>query len=238
LGITVLRKRDVEQKLWPLPVDKMYGVGKKTAEKLHKIKIRTIGELANTDEYTLTQLLGINGQRLRQRANGLDTRAVDPDSVNEFKSIGNSQTLPNDTTDEKEIRSILLHLSERVADRLERRALTGKNVQLMIRYSDRQTITRSKKLATYVGGLEDIVHVIYELLNEHWNLEHIRLLGVTVSDLIEKKDVLEQLSLFTYEQVVKKSKRDETLNELKKKYGKNAFPNLSFEDEQEEKKKE
>src|SRR5699024_9777690 len=47
LGITVLRKRDVEQKLWPLPVDKMYGVGKKTAEKLHKIKIRTIGELAN-----------------------------------------------------------------------------------------------------------------------------------------------------------------------------------------------
>src|SRR5699024_2653589 len=67
LGITILRKRDVQQKLWPLSVDEMYGVGKKTAEKLQRIQIKTIGDLANKDVYALSQLLGINGERLQQR---------------------------------------------------------------------------------------------------------------------------------------------------------------------------
>src|SRR5690625_4754744 len=90
LGITVLRKRDLPYKLWPLPIEKMYGVGKQTAKKLKKINIHTIGDLAKSDTYTLAQLLGINGERLKNRANGFDPSDVDPDSVNDFKSIGNS----------------------------------------------------------------------------------------------------------------------------------------------------
>src|SRR5699024_5913406 len=102
LGITVLRIRDLKAKLWPLPIDKMYGVGSKTGEKLKKIGIRTIGDLAQADVLALTNLLGINGERLKNRANGIDSRKVDPDSVNEFKSIGNSKTLAQDTADERE----------------------------------------------------------------------------------------------------------------------------------------
>src|SRR5699024_8894937 len=101
LGITILRIRDLPKKLWPVRVEDMYGVGEKTANKLHKINIQTIGDLAKADEYTLSQFLGINGEKLKKRANGVDSRKVDPDAVNEFKSIGNSQTLPKDTTDER-----------------------------------------------------------------------------------------------------------------------------------------
>src|SRR5699024_1586365 len=122
----------------------------------------TIGDLAQADTYALTGLLGINGERLKQRANGMDSRVVDPDSVHDFKSIGNSQTLPKDTTDENEIKGLLFQLSERVANRLERRELTGKTIQLMIRYSDRKTITRSKKMRSYVSGVEDIIPVIFD----------------------------------------------------------------------------
>src|SRR5690625_4369979 len=157
LGITVLRIRDLSSKLWPLPIDHMYGIGKKTAEKMHKMNIHTIGDLAKADVYALSRILGINGERLIQRANGIDPRRVDPDSIHDFKSIGNSRTLPEDTEDETEIKEMLFMLAERVEERLQRRKLKGKTVQLMIRYNDRKTITRSRKLHKYIDSHEEII---------------------------------------------------------------------------------
>ncbi|HLR54562.1 MAG TPA: DNA polymerase IV [Pseudogracilibacillus sp.] len=226
LGVTVLRKRNIEEKLWPLPVEEMYGVGTKTADKLRKIEIETIGDLAQTDSYALAQLLGVNGERLIQRANGHDNRVIDPESVHDFKSIGNSETLPEDLTEVTEIKNVLSRLSRRVTDRLERRQLAGKSIQLMIRFNDRTTITRSRKLESYISTFDDVLIVVFDLLDEHWQGEPIRLLGVTMSDLLERNEVLEQLSLFTYERALKKSKRDETLDKLKKKYGKDTFPSM------------
>src|SRR5699024_13852 len=187
LGITILRKRDLPTQLWPLPIEQMYGVGKKTAEKMHEINIKTIGELAKADVYTLSQLLGINGERLIQRANGTDPRQVDPDSIHDYKSIGNSTTLRFDTTDEVKIKQVLSQLTERVEERLIRRELKGKTVQLMIRYKDRQTITRSRKLPKYIQSKEEILPIILDLLTNHWSKEPVRLLGVTMQDLLEAK---------------------------------------------------
>src|SRR5690625_777317 len=95
--ITILRIREIKDLLWPFDVGQMYGVGKKTVEKLNEININTIGDLANSDSYDLRQLLGINGERLRNRANGIDRRKVDPEAASEFQSIGNSRTLKEDT---------------------------------------------------------------------------------------------------------------------------------------------
>src|SRR5699024_8468628 len=226
LGVTVLRKRNIEEKLWPLPVEEMYGVGTKTADKLRKIEIETIGDLAQTDSYALAQLLGVNGERLIQRANGHDYRVIDPESVHDFKSIGNSETLPEDHTEVIEIKNVLSRLSRRVTDRLERRQLAGKSIQLMIRFNERTTISSSRKLESYISTFDDVLIVVFDLLDEHWQGEPIRLLGVTMSDLLERNEVLEQLSLFTYERALKKSKRDETLDKLKKKYGKDTFPSM------------
>ncbi|KGP73365.1 DNA polymerase IV [Pontibacillus yanchengensis] len=230
MGITVLRKRDLPSKLWPMPVGEMHGIGEKTAEKLHSIQIYTIDELAKADVLQLKGLLGINGERLQKRANGIDTRLVDPDAVSEFKSIGNSQTLPHDTTDDIEITKMLRKLSQKVADRMERKQVISRNIQIMIRYSDRRTITRSKQLQDYIETVDDIYHVAQKLWEEHWNQEPIRLLGVTAQHFIEKKEAGMQLNLFTYENEAKNEKLYSAIDHLTEKYGSNPFKKLTKED--------
>src|SRR5690625_7399597 len=123
----------------------MFGIGEKTAEKLNTIDIHTIGDLAKADEYQLAQLLGINGERLKSRANGIDHREVDPDAVHEFKSIGSSKTLPYDTTDENKLKSLFADLSRKIEHKLKQQELAGLSVQITIRFYDLEKITRSKK---------------------------------------------------------------------------------------------
>jgi len=226
LGITVLRKRELHRILWPLPIEEMYGVGEKTGEKLKEIKINTIGDLAKHDVYHLTQLLGINGERLKNRANGIDNREVDPDAIYDFKSIGSSQTLPYDTTDLTEIMNLMEQLAENVERRMQRKEAVGKSIQITIRYHHRNTITRSKKLDTYINKKDDILLIATELFHQHWNEEPIRLLGITLQNVEEKKNVGEQLNLFTYEDVAKKEKLYETIDQLAEKYGENPFKQL------------
>lgn len=223
LGITVLRKRELPDKLWPLPVREMYGIGEKTAEKLNKMKIETIGDLANRDVYELKQALGINGERLRNRANGIDASPVDPNAVNEFKSIGSSQTLPEDTTDRTVIDSLMNELAENVERRLHRKEAAGKSVQIVIRFHDLKTITRSKKIPYYIDSKEDILMIANELLDSHWKGEPIRLLGITVQEAEEKKNIGQQLDLFTYEKEAKKEKLYKVVDGLSEKYGKDLF---------------
>ena len=228
LGITILRIRDLEHVLWPLPVNEMYGVGKKTAKKLNLIDVKTIGDLAKKDVYDLTQLLGINGERLKNRANGVDPRPVDPDAVNEFKSIGSSQTLPNDTTNEQEIIELMHKLSKNVEQRMKRRDAVGLSVQIMIRYHDRKTVTRSQKLPRYIDEQEDIFQMAYDLFQRHWNNEPIRLLGVTMQDLEVKQNIAQQLDLFTYEKEIEKMKLQSTIDKLTEKYGDDTFKKLKI----------
>lgn len=234
LGITILRIRELPQKIWPFPVDKMHGVGEKTTEKLNEIGIKTIEDLAKADVYELTNLLGINGERLKNRANGIDLRPVDPDAVSEFKSIGSSQTLPHDTTSIIEIEKLMTTLSEKVSLRMKRRAVVGLSVQIMIRFHDRKTITRSKKLHMYIDEKIDILRVAKQLFHEHWNTEPIRLLGVTVQDIEEKENIAKQLDLFTYKTEIEKSKLNNVVDTLSKKYGENVFPSLKIGEEKEE----
>ncbi|CAM5213000.1 DNA polymerase IV OS=Ureibacillus acetophenoni OX=614649 GN=dinB PE=3 SV=1 [Ureibacillus acetophenoni] len=119
MGITVLRKRDVQAKLWPLPVIEMHGVGESTSKKLASLNIHTIGDSAKANEGLLKQELGKNGVRLRERANGEDKRIVDPESIYETKSVGNSTTLPYDETDFDKLEETF----EKLADRLQRDSL-------------------------------------------------------------------------------------------------------------------
>lgn len=229
LGITILRKRDLSHKLWPLPIEEMYGVGEKTAEKLRAIDVKTIGDLAKGDVYQLKRVLGINGERLKNRANGIDTRPVDPEAIHEFKSIGSSQTLPEDTTNEAEIRNLMHQLTDNVERRMKRKQAAGRSVQIMIRYYDHKTITRSKKLQGYIDKKEDILHIANELFQRHWNLDPIRLLGITVQDVDEKQNIAKQLDLFTYEEEAGKEKLYAVIDELSQKYGKNPFKQLQNE---------
>ncbi|WP_458412578.1 DNA polymerase IV [Schinkia sp. CFF1] len=223
MGITILRKRDVAAKLWPLKVENMHGIGKRTAEKLNKIGITTIGDLAKANEYGLKQLLGINGLRLKERANGEDQRPVDPDATSLFKSIGNSTTLSNDTTDVEEIKMVFERLAASVERRMQRKAVVSWNIQITIRYYNRETITRSRLLKNAIFTKEDIFQSAWYLFKKHWNEEPIRLLGVTAQDLEEKHDSTKQLNLFTFEQEAKDEPLIKTMEKLKEKYGDNII---------------
>lgn len=157
------------------------------------------------------------------RANGIDNREVDPDSVNEFKSIGNSRTLREDTTEMPVITTTFDYLAGRVEERLQRRELKGMTVQLMIRYADRQTVTRSRKLNYFIDEKSAILTIIDELFKEHWTSEPVRLLGITVQDLLEKSEIIEQLSLFTYEAEERRASMTKAVQLMEEKYGADVF---------------
>jgi DNA polymerase IV len=223
LGITVLRKRDIEHILWPLPVEDMHGIGEKTAEKLKPLKIKTIGDLAKSDSLQLKRILGINGERLKERANGIDKRKVDPEAIYEFKSIGNSTTLRTDTTDEQLIFDVIKRLSESVSKRLKRKQMVALTIQLTIRYYDRKTITRSKKLENPIVEAKDIFECTSKLWKKHWNENPVRLLGVTTQDLLDKKEAFKQLDIFSYEQDAKKEPLFHAIEKLQTKFGKEVI---------------
>ena len=223
LGITILRKRDVKEKLWPLQVGEMHGIGRKTAEKLHLINIYTIGDLAQANDTSLKNLLGINGARLKERANGIDSRPVDPESIFDYKSIGNSTTLPRDSTNQKELTGVLEKLSKKVAARLNNKHLLGQKIGVTIRYRDRKTITRSKIVENPFSHAEEINQLATDLFIKNWNGEGVRLLGVTAYDVIEKDIATKQLDLFSYEVEAEKEPLYKAMEQLQNKYGKNII---------------
>ncbi|WP_409289126.1 DNA polymerase IV [Peribacillus sp. SCS-37] len=222
MGITVLRKRDVPQILWPLKAGEMHGIGEKTAQKLGNISVHTIGDLAAANDVQLRHILGINGLKLKSKANGEDNRPVDPESIYEHKSVGNSTTLPYDETNEKELVAVLNQLSEKVAARLKRKNLAGQKIGITIRYKNRKTITRSKKLSNPVTQKEEIAERAKALFKQHWNGDAVRLLGVSAFDVVEKEEAYKQLDLFSYHQDAKKEPLISALEKIRQKWGKEA----------------
>ncbi len=200
LGITIIRKREIHRVLWPLKVGDMHGIGQKTAEKLNKLGIVTIGDLAQTDVSKLKVHFGINGEKIYARANGIDDRPVDPESVYDFKSIGNSTTLPSDTINIEKIKLVFANLAASVARRMARKEVCAETIQVTIRYSDRKTVTRSQTVVNPIDSQSEIQAIALRLFLKHWNGEAIRLLGITAQQLIEKKYAYKQLDLFNYEQ--------------------------------------
>lgn len=229
MGITVLRKRDVKTVLWPLPVSKMHGIGEKTAEKLAKINVFTIGDLAKANEVQLKGLLGINGLRLKERANGMDPRKVDPEAISDFKSIGNSTTLPKDLSNEQELMNILSSLVEKVSVRLKKKQVLANTIGVTIRYKNRKTVTRSKKLTNPISSQEQLFHVAKEIFLKHWTHEAVRLLGITGMDLVEEHEAFKQLDLFSYKEEAKDEPLLETIEQLKEKYGAQIIKKASSE---------
>ncbi|MDF2856086.1 MAG: polymerase [Neobacillus sp.] len=225
MGITILRKRDISNLLWPLPTNEMHGIGKKTAEKLTTIGIHTIGDLAKANEIQLKFLLGINGLRIKERANGMDNRLVDPESVSEFKSIGNSTTLPRDTSNQQELFRILESLAETVSVRIKRKNVLATTLGITIRFKDRKTITRSKKLTNPVNKKEDISTIAKQIFLNSWNGNPVRLLGITGYDLVEQDHAYKQLDLFSFEKDAKKEPLNKTLLSLREKYGESIIEN-------------
>jgi DNA polymerase-4 len=223
MGITVLRRRDIDKLLWPLPVIEMHGVGESTAKKLNSIGMLTIGDIAKAEEGLLKEALGKNGSRLKNRANGIDHRAVDPDSVYDTKSVGNSTTLPSDESDLRELKKVIKRLSYKVANRLEAKRLAGPTVSIQIRDADWHNSSRSQSFRNLVYEKDELFEIAWNLFSKNWDGHPIRLLGVTVSNVVDRIDFTEQLSIYNFEEHAKVEPILKLVESLQTKFGKDMI---------------
>lgn len=219
MGITVLRKREIEQILWPLPVIEMHGIGKSTEKKLNEFNIHTIGDLAKTEEFSVKNLLGKNGVRLRERANGIDHRLVDPEAAAERKSVGSSTTLAIDETDLSACLKTFEWLADKVAYRLERQQLAGTVIMIQIRTANWQNQSRSRTVLNPLYRADEIYREAKSLFETHWDREPVRLLGITISNVLPVQDLFEQLSIYNFEKHAAEEKIDGLISTLNKELG-------------------
>ena len=170
MGITVLRRREIDKLLWPLPIKDMIGVGKKTAPRLESIGIKTIGDLANfKNKELLVKTIGVsNSEYLVRLANGIDDSVVDSEIHEDFQSVSNAHTFSDDTYDEKEIKRIIKLISGTLSYNLERQSYKAKTIGLKLRYSNSYTLTKSKSVNDGVSSQYEIYDILEDLFDEYY----------------------------------------------------------------------
>lgn len=193
-GITVLRIREVSQKLWPLSIESMYGIGKKTVPKLKQMGIETIGDLARFNPDHLKSILGVNAQNFVQKANGYDHSVIDTDVT--MKSIGQSKTFKDAMTDLDEIRNAILNELVEVMRRMERQDVVGKTVSFSIRLDDYKTATRSFTFDEYTRDQNLVFERLMSLYDEFEGEGGVSFISVTMTNLLPKDEIIEQLNIF------------------------------------------
>ncbi len=223
LGITEVWEKDVREKIWPLPVREMYGIGKQTEKKLSGLAIFKIGDLAVFDSAILAKTFGKYGGELKRLANGIDTSPVTDHPHYESKSISRSTTLPKDTVDIDYARSVILRLAEEVGAEARRYNYKGKTVSIVIKYGDFQAITRQKSVSTPTFLTKEIYRTGVSLLEENWSKTRpVRLLGIGLSNIAD--DYQEQMSIFHINESIadegrKEEKLEKAMDAIRDRYG-------------------
>lgn len=222
-GISVLRKRDVPHVLWEKPCAYLYGIGGKTADKLKRLNIHTLGQLAQANDKLLSEQFGVLGPHLKRSANGEDDSPVQPEQ-DQSKSIGHTTTLPNNYTERADIQRVFLNLADQVGRRLRRQKLLAQTVQITIRDPDMKTITRASKLNNPTENREDIYEMACKLFEDHWQSgKPVRLLGITLQNLLDKTEAPIQLDLFDYQKQPAKEKLNKAMDALRDKFGEHVI---------------
>ena len=206
-AVTVISKDNFRDIVWPLPCGDLLMVGRATAAKLNSYGIKTIGELANTDEKFLKTVLGKNGQTLRDYANGLDISPVRrADEASDVKSVGNSTTTPRDLVDNDDVKIVFRVLCESVATRLREQGIKGKTVTISVRDVNLNSFTRQQKMKAHSDISSEIHTCAMTLFLNNYNwLYPIRSLGVSVSDF--DIDFCEQYDFRTASKIAKSRKK-------------------------------
>ena len=180
-GLTLVKEEDTEKFLAPLPVRKLLWIGRKTEEKLAKLEIKTISDLARYDPTVLIEVFGAMGTQMCLMAHGIDRSEVEERSG--IKSISRDVTFEKDTSDTSFILDALDRLSEEVHEDVWKQSLYFKTVTVRVRYENFETHTHSKTLPLITNSLDDLKKTARELTLPHLRPEReIRLVGVRVSN--------------------------------------------------------
>jgi len=216
-GFVKITPGEAEAMLAPMPVTKIFGIGRSAEDKLKQFGIEKIGQLASADVTILRKVFGINAEQVKRLALGLDDRPV----VNEeeAKSIGKENTFDYDLTDFESCRDEVLDLSGQVGWRLRRENLAGHTVTLKVKFADFHTITRSSTGDRLIAWDEEIFSLAEQMLRKINVKPGVRLLGVSVSNLFRPED--EPVLGFAEDE--RMQRRNRAIDSLKSKFGENII---------------
>jgi DNA polymerase-4 len=183
-GLTFIGPSRIQSFMEKLPVEKFFGVGKVTAEKMKSMGLHTGADLKKLTEKDLVKHFGKTGKFFYRIVRGIDDREVQPHR--ESKSVGAEDTFPFDLTTIEEMSAELEKIASTVYDRLHRHGLRGRTVTLKIKYHNFKQVTRSKSFVQHINDLDLITATAKELLmNAEAGGEKIRLLGISLSNFSE-----------------------------------------------------
>ena len=216
---------EVADKMWPLPIEELFMVGRATAKKLRSRAITTIGALAHTELKWIKLFLKSHGVLVWNYANGQDGSLVRENRRPMIKGIGNSTTIPFDVEDKTTAHLVLLSLTETVASRLRQTGYCAQLVSVSLRTNELSGGSHQRKIASAIDCTNAIHEIACQLFDELWEGEPVRQLGVRVSELCQNDFM--QLSLFEkdYE---KQRTVDRTIDSLRERYGSEAVFRSSF----------
>lgn len=198
LGLTIIRRRDVRKMIDPLPIEDFFGIGKKTAPRLKEIGIKTIGDLAtlvNSEDENIKVLLGKFYYSIKDWINGYGSDEINTDEFDP-KSIGHSTTFIQDTDNPEEIKPYLYKLSKEVSQDAISKDKVGTTIQIVLKDSEFKVINRSKTLEKSTNDEKIIYVVACELLEKNFNGHMTRLCGITLQNLKNPKEEIQQMSIF------------------------------------------
>lgn len=220
---TVISRENFKDIVYPLPVGDLLFVGKRTKEALSKLRIETIGDLAESNEAAVKKLLGKAGEIIHRYARGDDNDPVDPHANDEVKSVGNGMTFRRDLCGEKDIMCGIMHLSESIAVRMRKKGVKCTVVQVTIKDPDMISIQRQEKLEAPTNLAKDITDKAMEIIRHNWNMKKpIRMLTVTGGGIVSE-DSATQISFFDTEKDPKRENLEKALDKIRDKYGNDAI---------------
>lgn len=218
-GLVVVQARDQLGFLWPLPLTRLWGVGKHAAAKLHDLGLKTIGDVAHADPEELHKALGSLGAHVFALAHAEDPRPVQADR--EAQSIGSEETLDEDVVGAAAMQPILLRAADRIARRLRHAGLLAGGVRVKLKTAKFQLLTRQTVLQPPTDSAKVLLQEGLALLPQFDLKLPMRLVGLAAYDL-RPHDAPRQGLLFEETDRKKQKKLDTALDGLRERFGSNA----------------
>ena len=221
-GLTIAPAGKEAEFLAPLPIKRLWGVGKKTREALAMLGVKTIGDLAALPLDLLEKNFGKHGRSLHNASRGLDHRDVEIE--HDTKSVGHEFTFDTDLLEIETIQRELLELATMVAKRLRRYQLQGRTITLKVKYHDFRQITRSTTIKQQTADSKLIFKTVLQLLKKtDAGKKPVRLLGISVSSLKLESGIHQQFLFQGMQTSHKRREINKALDEIQEKFGATAI---------------
>lgn len=223
--VHTLFPEEIESKMWPLPVEELFMVGRATSKKLYDRRVQTVGDLANSDPKWLELFLKSHGRLIWNYANGRDVSQVRIKLQPVVKSMGNSTTYAFDIDNRREAHLALLSLVETVAARIRAADYCCRLVSVSIKSNEFLYCSHQRKLYDSTDCTNTIHRVACELFDELWQGQPLRHMGVSAAELCSNEFL--QMSLFN-ESSEKQRSMDKAIDSIRNKHGSLAVQRASF----------